>query len=249
MADPDFSGKVVVVTAAAHGVGQRLARAFSQAGAHVVLADADGRAAREVAAELADQGYSASGEGMDVREPLQSEAVVDRLVREHGKLDVWVNNAHAGSWTPAENVSREQWNESVGVVLSGTFFCCQAAGRWMLAHGGGTILNVSSVDGYQPVEGSSVSSMTQAGVIMLTQALGIEWAKRGVRVVGIALGAIEGDQGHAPREAYERRTPMRRLATPDEIAEAALFLASDQASYVVGETMRVDGGWVAYQLF
>jgi gluconate 5-dehydrogenase len=249
MADLDFSGKVVAITEAARGAGREMALGFARAGAHVVLAGSDGNAARAAAWELASSGYSVSGESLNVRDPEQSEGLVRRLVQERGRIDVWVNNAHLARYGAAEHLPSQDWSDSVGVILSGTFYCSQAAGRQMLSQGAGTILNVSSVDGYRAIEGRVATSSAEAGVIMLTQALGIEWARRGVRVVGMALGAIMGDLQGEPVEISRHRTPLRRLATPQEIAEAALFLCSDQASYVVGETMRVDGGWLAYQLF
>ena len=126
----------------------------------------------------------------------------------------------------------------------------------MLARGWGIIVNMASVNGYLAVEGRVAYSTAKAGLIMLTQALGIEWANRGVRVVGLAAGVVLTEmvekglaEGTALLEAYERRTPMRRLGTSQEIAEAVLYLASDEASYIVGEVLRVDGSWGAYQLF
>ena len=126
----------------------------------------------------------------------------------------------------------------------------------MLTQGSGVIVNIASVGGTQHIEGRVAYSVPKAGIIMLTQALGIEWAKRGVRVVGVAPGVVMTEmvqkgiaEGTASIEAYQRRTPMRRLGKVEEIAEAVLFLASDQASYIVGEVMRVDGGWSAYQFF
>jgi NAD(P)-dependent dehydrogenase (short-subunit alcohol dehydrogenase family) len=141
-------------------------------------------------------------------------------------------------------------------MLSGAFYCAQAAGRQMLAQGSGVIVNIASVQGYQYIEGRVANSVSKAGLIMLTEALGIEWAGRGVRVVGVArAGVLTGQvrqeiaEGTASLEAYERRTPLHRLGTVEEIAEAVLFLASDEASYITAETLRVDGGWVAYQFF
>jgi NAD(P)-dependent dehydrogenase (short-subunit alcohol dehydrogenase family) len=141
-------------------------------------------------------------------------------------------------------------------MLSGAFYCAQAASRQMLEQGHGVILNVASVNGFQPIEGRVAYSVAKAGLMMLIKALGIEWAGRGVRVVGIAPAVVltelvqKGiDEGTATVSAYERRTPLGRLGTIEEVAEAAYYLASPEPSYVVGETLRVDGGWVAYQLF
>ncbi len=252
----DFVNKTAVITGAGRGLGYGIARRFGQAGAHIVIAEIDADAGTKAADSLRRDGLSAQFEPLDVRDPAQSVALVERVVKARGQIDVWVNNAGVAHKGPAENLPVDQWNESLAVMLSGAFYCAQAAGRQMLVQGRGVIVNVSSVNGYQAIEGRVAYSTAKAGLIMLTQALGIEWAKRGVRVVGIAPGVVMTDlvkkgiaEGTASVEAYERRTPLHRLGTIEEIAEAVLYLASDEASYIVGETMKVDGGWVAYQLF
>jgi len=256
MAETTFANKTVVITGAGRGLGLGIARRFGQAGAHTVIAEIDPETGPRAAETLRSEGLSASFEPLDVRDPAQSMTLVDKLVKERGQIDVWVNNAGVAHKGPAETMSREAWEESIAVILSGAFYCAQAVGRQMLAQGRGVIVNIASVGAYQYIEGRVAYSVPKAGLVMLTEALGIEWAKRGVRVVGIAPGVVMTDmvrkgiaEGTASVEAYERRTPMHRLGTVEEIAEAVLYLASDEASYVVGETMRVDGGWVAYQLF
>jgi len=251
-----FSGKVVVVTGAGRGLGLGMARRFGQEGAHVVIAEVDPGTGKSAAAVLQAEGIQASFEPLDVRDPTQSVALVDKLVQDRGHIHVWVNNAGVAYKAPAESISISAWDESIAVMLSGAFYCSQAVGQQMLEQGSGVIVNIASVGGIQHIEGRVAYSVPKAGLIMLTQALGIEWAKRGVRVVGIAPGVVmtemvqKGiDEGTASIDAYLRRTPMRRLGSIEEIAEAVLFLASDQASYIVGEVMRVDGGWAAYQLF
>jgi NAD(P)-dependent dehydrogenase (short-subunit alcohol dehydrogenase family) len=151
---------------------------------------------------------------------------------------------------------REYWDDSIAVMLSGTFYCCQAAGRQMLGQGSGVIINVASVTGMVHEKERVAYSAAKAGVVALTEALGVEWAGRGVRVVGVAPSVVLTDmvkdaidRGAGTRETFERRTPLGRLGTVEEIAEAVFYLASDEASYIVAETIRVDGGWAAYQLF
>lgn len=251
-----FKDKVVVITGAGRGLGLGMAKRFGQEGAQVVIAELDSDAGTRAAASLTDDGISAVFEPLDVSQPEQSAGLVQLLVQMYGHIDVWVNNAGIAHKAPAESISIEAWDTSIAVMLSGVFYCSQAAGRQMLAQGSGTIINIASVGGIQHIENRVAYSVPKAGVIMLTQALGIEWAKRGVRVVGIAPGVVmtelvqKGiDEGTANLDAYLRRTPMRRLGEVDEIAEAVLFLASEQASYIVGEVLRVDGGWTAYQLF
>lgn len=251
-----FQDKVVVITGAGRGLGFGMARRFGQEGAQVVIAEIDTQLGERAAQNLRQEGIKATFEPLDVRIPAQSVDLVEKLAAERGHIDVWVNNAGIANKAPAESISIEAWDDSIAVMLSGAFYCCQAVGRQMLAQGSGVIVNVASVGGLQHIEGRVAYSVPKAGLIMLTQALGIEWAKRGVRVVGIAPGVVmtemvqKGiDEGTASLEAYLRRTPMRRLGTVEEIAEAVLFLASEEASYIVGEVMRVDGGWAAYQLF
>ena len=252
----EFEKKVVVITGAGRGLGFGMARRFGQEGATVVIAEIDPGTGPQAAEALRAEGIAASYAPLDVRDPAQSLSLVENLTEEYGHVDVWVNNAGIARKAPAESISIEAWDESIAVMLSGAFYCSQAAGRQMLAQGSGVIVNMASVGGIQHIEGRVAYSVPKAGLIMLTQALGIEWAQRGVRVVGIAPSVVMTDmvrhgiaEGTASLDAYLRRTPMHRLGTVEEIAEAVLFLASEQASYIVGEVMRVDGGWVAYQYF
>jgi NAD(P)-dependent dehydrogenase (short-subunit alcohol dehydrogenase family) len=200
---------------------------------------------------------SASFAPLDVRQPAQSLALVDMLAKQRGAVDVWVNNPGGLLYTGlAESYPCEAWADTLASVVSGPFYCSQAVGRQMLKQGRGVIINVASVEGFRPVEGHVAHSTAAAGLIMLTQALGIEWAKQGVRVVGVAVG-VETDAGRLDRgtadhelsRERQRRTPMHRRGSLEEISEAVLYLASDAAQYIVAETLRVDGGWVAYQLF
>jgi NAD(P)-dependent dehydrogenase (short-subunit alcohol dehydrogenase family) len=251
-----FKDKVVVITGAGRGLGYGMARRFGQGGAHAILAEIDPALGGQAAESLRAEGLLATYEPLDVRDPAQSMALVEKLAQRHGHVDVWVNNAGVAFIAPAEQISLQEWDDSIAVMLSGAFYCSQAVGRQMLAQGSGVIVNIASVSGIQYIEGRVAYSVPKAALFMLTQALGIEWSKRGVRVVGVAPGVVMTemvqkslDEGSGSLDAYQRRTPMRRLGTVDEIAEAVLFLASEQASYIVGEVMRVDGGWAAYQMF
>ena len=256
MADADFTGRTVVITGAGNGLGADMARRFGAAGAAVVIAEVDAEAGASTAERLRTKDIDASFLQLDVREDSQCKEVVDAVVADRGHIDVWVNNAGIAHKGPAETLPIAQWDDSIAVMLSGAFYCCRAAGRVMLERGGGGVVNVASVNGYWAIEGRVAYSTAKAGLIMLTQALGIEWAARDVRVVGIAPSVVMTElvqkglaEGAASVEAYERRTPMRRLGQKEEISEAVLYLASDEASYVVAETLRVDGGWGAYSFF
>jgi NAD(P)-dependent dehydrogenase (short-subunit alcohol dehydrogenase family) len=251
-----FQNKVVVITGAGRGLGYGMAQRFGQAGACVILAEIDPNLGQQAAVALRAQGICAAYEPLDVRDPAQSTALVEKLAGQYGHVDVWVNNAGVAFIAPAEQISLQEWDDSIAVMLSGAFYCSQAAGRQMLDQGSGVIVNIASVSGIQYIEGRVAYSVPKAALIMLTQALGIEWSKRGVRVVGVAPGVVMTemvqkslDEGSGSLDAYQHRTPMRRLGTVDEVAEAVLFLASEQATYITGEVMRVDGGWAAYQMF
>ncbi|MCE7983654.1 MAG: SDR family oxidoreductase [Caldilinea sp. CFX5] len=251
-----FDQQVIVITGAGRGLGFGMAQRFGAAGARVILAEVDATLGRQAEAELQRAGLAAHFAPLDVRDPSQSRALVHEVVKRYGRLDVWVNNAGLSTIAPAETLDPAEWDALVAVNLSGVFYCAQAAGQQMLAQGKGVILNIASITGLLHIEGRAAYSVSKAGVVALTEALGIEWAQRGVRVVAIAPGVVATpmaqavfDQGIAARTTYERRTPMHRLGTVDEIAEAALFLASDEAAYITAETLRVDGGWTAYQLF
>jgi NAD(P)-dependent dehydrogenase (short-subunit alcohol dehydrogenase family) len=256
VSDREFAGTTVVITGGARGLGRGMATRFAGAGAHALIADVDRQAGADTAAAIRADGLEASFEPLDVRDPRQSLALVDKVVRGRGGVDVWVNNAGVEYNGPAETLSEGDWSESFAVMVSGTFFCSQAVGRHMLTRRKGVIINVASVNAYNAIEGRAAYCTAKAAVVMLTQALGVEWAGRGVRVVGIAPGVVRTQlveriiaEGWASEHLYERRTPMHRLGTIEEIADAALFLASDRARYITAETLRVDGGWVAYQLF
>lgn len=246
--------RVVVVCGAARGLGLGIARRFTEDGNIVILAGADRERGSTAVADLTDGRAAPTFVALDVRDVEQINTVAERIVSEHGRIDVWVNNPGAARRGPAESLSRADWEESIASVVTGAFYCSQAAGRAMLARGSGVIVNVASVNGYRAIEGSVAGSVATAGLIMLTQALGIEWAARGIRVVGVAPGIamIDGADGipHAiPAGVLDRRTPMHRRGGIHEVAEAVLFMSSNEATYIVGETLVVDGGWTAYHLF
>jgi NAD(P)-dependent dehydrogenase (short-subunit alcohol dehydrogenase family) len=250
MVEGRFTGKVVVIASNAGELGLVLARSFAEAGSRAVVVAAPGREGDAViASALHGEELAIMHEELNVRDPAKSAALVDRLVEQFGHVDVWVNAftiSNPGSSIrqalgPAEIVASSTWDESIASILSSAFYCAQAVGRQMLSQGHGVIANLASVTGFKVVEGDVTGSVAHAGLMSLTKALGVEWAGRGVRVVGVAL----------PLELEEasRRTPLRRAVTAPQIAEALLYLTSDEATYVTAETISVDGGWSAYQLF
>lgn len=251
-----YEGITVVITGGGRGLGLGIARRFGQAGYLTVIAESDIAAGTHAVNMLQSEGWAAQLEPLDVRNPQQSAELVDRLAKQHGHIDVWVNNAGISRLAPAETMPLSFWDDSIAVMLTGTFYCSQAAGKHMLARKKGVIVNIASVTGMMHHQDRAAYSTAKAGIIALTEALGVEWAARGVRVVGVAPGVVMTEmtkatinEGQGTMTTFQRRTPMHRLGEVTEIAEAVFYLASDEASYVTAETMRVDGGWVAYQLF
>lgn len=251
-----LQNRVVVITGGARGLGLGMAQRFAAAGDQVIIADVNEETGQEAAKALAAAGVAVAFASLDVCDPAQSNALVTTLVQTHGRLDVWVNNAGVSLLAPAATMPRTFWDESIATMLSGAFYCAQAAGRQMLTQGYGVIVNIGSVTGMLHEKERVAYSTAKAGLMALTEALGVEWASSGVRVVGVAPAVVETEmvkatiaQGAGTLATYRRRTPLRRLGTVEEIAEAVYFLASDEAAYITAETLRVDGGWTAYQLF
>lgn len=240
MSAPDFTGKTVVITFGTTGLGPAIAQRLAAAGAQVVVAGPGGTDAAGV------------GQGrcrpLDVRVAEECEAFVRDVLDEFGSLDVWINGLPAlNDSQDAETVETHVWDDSLALGLTGAFHCSRAAGRHMLSTGRGVIVNLSLGIGQHPVQGLAVDSVVSGALVTLTKALGIEWAPRGVRVVGVATGPLDIAPDIYGDVAV--RTPLRRRGTPAEVAEAVLHLASDDADFITAETLPVDGGWRSYQMF
>ena len=167
-------------------------------------------------------------------------------------MDIWINNAGVALHGPSDSLSLESWQKSIDIMLSGTFFGCQAAGQAMIAQRGGTIINIASVNGLVAQAGRAAYCAAKAGVIRLTEVLGVEWASHGIRVNAIAPSVVLTDlarttisNGMATMEGYIERTPAHRLSEVSDVVYALMYLASNQASYLTGQTLLVDGGWAS----
>ena len=248
-----FMGRVAVVTGAAQSIGFECAAAFARAGAHTVLTDLNADKVQAAAQGLQAEGLSVISLPLDVRDPDQAEQVAQSVATRFGALDVWVNNAGLAHHYDSFELPRDLWQISLDVMLSGTFFGCQAAGRGMRERGG-TIVNMASVNGFVPQPRRAAYCAAKAGVIMLTRVLASEWAAKHIRVNAVAPSPV-GASGMAQMidtvgitslSQYTERHPMKRMAEMREVIEAVLFLASDAASFITGETLCVDGGWTAY---
>jgi NAD(P)-dependent dehydrogenase (short-subunit alcohol dehydrogenase family) len=242
MAESSFNDKIVVIAGNGQELGLVLARSFVVAGSRAVIVAAPaGERNAEMFSALQNEALPVVYEELDICDPLQSAALVVRLVERYGRVDILVNSSTITAMSPAETFPANVWEESISRILSAAFYCAQAAGRQMLSQGRGVIVNLTSVLGVKAVEGYVASTVVHAGLQGMTNALGVEWAGRGVRVIAVALPLEMGDAS--------RRTPLRHAVTPGQIANTLLYLTSDDAAYVTAETIRVDGGWSAYQLF
>jgi NAD(P)-dependent dehydrogenase (short-subunit alcohol dehydrogenase family) len=244
-----LAGKVAAITGGALGIGRATARTFSAEGAVVALADVQADAVEAVAREIREGGGKAIAMGVDVGDAGQVQVFVDRVVGELGRLDVMFANAGIAHSAPFLEHPEAQWHRVLRVNLTGVFLCCQAAARQMVKQGGGRIITVASINGFRGVENLVGYNAAKAGVVELTRTMAVELAEHGIAVNAIAPAQIDTRLTRGlPDEARQRRVeriPMGRFGEPEEVARAALFLASDDASYVTGHTLAVDGGYLA----
>lgn len=250
----DLSDQIALVTGAGGGIGSAIARTLAGAGAHVIVADYNKATAEETAQQVAALGRRAEAIEVDVRDPQSVARMVETGRKALGEIDILVNGAGVAVNTPSEDVSVDEWRRVVDVNLNGVFWCCQAAGRHMLARKQGAIVNVASMSGLisNKPQPQSHYNATKAGVIMLTQSLAGEWADRGVRVNAVSPGYIGTEMTRRGMETPEWKrvwlemTPMNRVGEPDEIANAVWYLASSAASFATGTNLVVDGGYTAW---
>jgi len=251
---PGISGKIVFNTGAASGIGLAMAYAFANQGAHLMLLDLDEAGLSRVKSDLL---ATYPGLRIDtfvgpITDPATVDEAMQKTVDSFGRVDVLLNNAGISMNKPSLEVTPEEWRRTIDIDLSGIFFCCQAAARRMIPQGGGVMLATASMWGLASSARRTAYCAAKAGVVSLCKSLAVEWAEHGIRVNSICPGYIQTalvsdlvSRGILDENALNRRTPLGRLGTPEEVAQTALYLASDLAAYVTGHAMVMDGGWTA----
>lgn len=250
-----LAGKVALVTGAASGIGAETARRLAREGAAVMLSDRD-PAGEAVAAAIAAEGFRAEFRPHDVTKEADWEATVAATIAAFGKLNVLVNNAGvAGAGLELLSHTLEDWRRITSINLDGVFLGMRHCGPAMIAGGGGSVINLSSILGKVGMAGASAYCASKGGVLLLTKAAAVEWAPLGIRVNSVHPGFIdtpmvanvihESENGNELRERLVAAHPIGRTGVPREIADAIVFLASDESSFMTGGEMVVDGGYTA----
>lgn len=248
-----LAGQRAVLTGGASGIGHATVLALAAAGAEVAILDVDDDGAKATCREVEAAGGRAFAVQASVADPRSVEAAFEVIDRTWGAVDLLVNNAGVSGNLAALDIGDDEWRRVMGVNLDGVFFCCRAAGRRMVGHGRGSIVNIGSIYSLVAAPGRLSYCASKAAVAMLTKTLAIEWAAHGVRVNCVAPGYVNTPllraldaQGRVDLAALERRTPQGRLGTPEDIAQAVVYLCEPRSAHVTGQVIAVDGGWSAY---
>lgn len=246
-----LEGRAALVTGASSGIGRGIAVALGAAGARVVGVARNEQGLAETRALIGAAGGTATSYVADLAEPTAGHRAVDAVMEAHGRLDILVNAAGVQRRRPAFEVTEEDWDAMLAVNLKSLFFLSQAAARRMAERRSGAIINITSLTSVIGIPELSVHGAIKGAVTQLTKALAVEWATVGIRVNAIGPGRIRTPMTEpvfsdpAVRERFVSLIPMGRGGTPEDLAGAAVFLASDASAYVTGQTIYVDGGWLA----
>lgn len=239
-----LEGKTAVITGAGGGIGRALARAFAGQGARVILLDRDEERTAPLVAELGNDAFTLA---CDLSKADEIAAAAEK-VEIAGGADILVNNAGILRPGPLESVSEADWSAMLAVNLTGYLAAAQAFGKGMINRGDGALVHVASIAGSHPQPASGAYSASKAAILMLSRQLAFEWGPKGIRSNTVSPGLVRTPlsepfyRDEAVKEKREAMVPLRRIATPDDMADAALFLASRRASYVSGQDIVVDGG-------
>lgn len=243
-----LNGKTALVTGAGAGIGQAIAMLFGRKGAKVILADMNEEACRETKRRMGKPDDEVFCLRCDVASKESIDETVAKAAALTGSIDILVNSAGVGIIDSAENISLEDWDKTIAVNLRGTFLMSQAVGRIMIRQGHGKIINLASQGGVVALDKHVAYNASKAGVIMVTKVLAMEWGKHNIQVNAISPTVIlteMGRRGWAGEvgENFKKKIPLGRFGYPEEVAGAALYLASDAANLVTGENLVMDGGY------
>ena len=251
MARFDFSGKVVLIAGASRGIGEALAHGFAEHGATVICTSRKLEACEKVADEIRAKGLQASAKTLHLGEIHTHQAVVDEIVSEQGKIDVLINNGATNPYMgPAHEAEEWAFDKTFDVNVKGPYFLSSKCIEVMLKNGGGNIVNVASIDGIQPGVLRTIYGMTKAALISMTKGLAKEYSQQGIRVNALLPGFTDTKLASALKDNPVMETyvnmnlAIKRMAQPEEMVGAVLYMASDEASYFTGQGMVVDGGAV-----
>jgi len=245
-----LKGKSIIITGGGTGLGKSMATRFAELGADLIITSRRQNVIDETAEELRQHGGQVLAVSCDVREPDQVQHMVDETVKTFGKIDILLNNAAGNFISPTENLSPNAFKTIVDIVLNGTFFCTQAAGKVMRKNKGGVILNIVTTYSWTGSGYVVPSACAKAGVLAMTRSLAVEWAKYGIRTVAIAPGPFPtkgawsrlAPPGLGIEKKMKERIPLKRVGEHIELANLASYLISDQAAYINGEVVTIDGG-------
>jgi meso-butanediol dehydrogenase/(S,S)-butanediol dehydrogenase/diacetyl reductase len=246
-----LKNKRVIITGGGSGIGRETALLFSREGARVVVADCESEGGKETVHDISNGGREALFIDVDISSSDQVDHMVDKTIKTFGGIDILFNNAGILYFGTILDTKEETWNKILSINLTGTFLCSKAVIPHMIESGGGSIINMSSSTGAHDAAGNAVAYITsKGGVTLLTKAMAIDHAKDNIRVNAIAPGPtytqmLRNNMSEKDLEAFKSTFPMKRFGKPEEIAYTALFLASDEASFVTGAIITVDGGQTA----
>jgi NAD(P)-dependent dehydrogenase (short-subunit alcohol dehydrogenase family) len=247
----DLTGRVAIITGGSRGIGKQIVETFAAQGAAVIIASRNFQDCNEVANKVNQCGGKAMAMKCDLENLEDIKSMFKHAMEEYGKLDILVNNAGVNVTKPSVEVTEKEWDYIFNVNIKGLFFACQEAAKIMINQGNGKIINVSSIGGLKPFKRIAPYNASKAAVIHLTRSLASEWARYGIIVNGIAPGLISTDINKEEigderlLQKMLKMIPLRKLGQPKDVSIMALFLASDAADFITGQTFSIDGGVLA----